>query len=409
MNVLIASVTLLAAALMPITLAAQDVSSAVAGKRLYRSYCLACHGVDGRQRGPLAEKLNLAPADLTAAKYQSKSSDELATLAAGYGRAPGTGMPMWGTVLPEDDLRDIAAYLDMLASGDLRHRGDTRRGRAVFRDMCVACHGRFGSGNGILANVIDVPMVNFASAKSLAALTDEQLVVTIRYGRGEFMPAWRDVLDENEILDVAAYLRTLPAMALAMKPTDSRPPNPVAGGRLYRAYCLVCHGRDGRSAGPLARKRGYAPMDLTAPGLAAKTVEDLAATIGGYGRPAATHMPRWSAVLDDETLRDIAAYVRVIADPATVNAGDARHGRAVFKTTCISCHGPDGQGDGILAGLIGAPMVDFTDTERMRALTDAALATSVRDGKGLFMPSWREVLGEREIRDVVTYVRSLAR
>jgi cbb3-type cytochrome c oxidase subunit III len=409
MNVLIASVTLVAAALLPVTLAAQDVSNAVAGKRLYRSYCLACHGVDGRQRGPLAEKLNLQPADLTAATYQSKGADELAALAAGYGRSPGTDMPMWGAVLPKNDLRDIAAYLGVLASGDLRYRGDTRRGRAVFRSMCIACHGRFGTGNGILAHVIGVPMVDFTSSGSLATLSDDQLVATIRNGRGEFMPAWRDLLNESEIFDVAWYVRTLPAMALTVKRAESKAANPVAGGRIYRAYCVVCHGQDGRSVGPLARKRGYAPADLTSPALATKTIDDLAAIIGGYGRPAVTNMPRWSAVLPDEALRDVAAYVTVIGDPAVITAGDARRGRAVFKSTCISCHGPGGQGDGILARLIEAPMTDFTDPERMRALTDAALMISVRDGKGQFMPSWKEVLSEREITDVVTYVRGLPR
>jgi len=409
MNALIAAVALVAAVRLPLRLAAQDLPNPVTGKRLYRSYCLACHGMNGSRRGPLADKLDLQPADLTAPKYQTKSPAELAALAAGYGRSPGTGMPMWGSVLPEDDLSDIAAYLGVLATGDLRYRGDTRRGRAIFRGMCIACHGRFGAGNGILANVIDVSMVDFTSSGSLSALSDEQLVSAIRDGRGEFMPPWRDMLDESEILDVAAYVRTLPAMALTAARTDQKAANPLAGGRLYRSYCVVCHGRDGRSAGPLARKRGYAPPDLTSAALTTKTVEDLAAIIGGYSRPAASNMPRGGAGLSDGDLRDIAAYVSAIGNPASNIAGDARRGRSVFKSTCISCHGPNGSGNGILARLIDAPMADFTDSERMRTLTDTELMTSVRDGKGRFMPSWKGVLGEREITDVVTYVRGLGR
>jgi len=409
MNALTATVTLVVAVLLPVGLYAQDHPNPVDGKRLYRSYCLVCHGVDGSQRGPLADQLGLQPADLTSPKYQTKSPADLADLAAGYERSAGTGMPMWGSVLPVSDLMDIAAYLAVLGRGDLRYRGDTRRGRALFRGMCIACHGRFGSGNGILANVIGVPMVDFASSGSLSALSDEQLVATIRNGRGEFMPPWRDLFDESEILDVAAYVRTLPAMALAVERTEQEPPNAVAGGRLYRAYCVVCHGTDGRSVGPLARKRGYAPPDLRSHAFALKTVEDLAAIIGGYGRPAASNMPRWAAVLSRGDLRDLAAYVSRIGSPGADIAGDTRHGRTVFKSTCIACHGSSGEGDGVLARLIDVPMVDFTDSEIMRTREDTELMATVRDGKGRFMPSWKEVLGEREINDVVTYVRALAR
>ena len=409
MNALIATVTLVVAVLLPAGVYAQDRPNPVDGKRLFRSYCLACHGVDGSQRGPLADKLGLQPADLTSPKYQTKTLADLANLTASYGRSAGAGMPRWGSVLPVSDLTDIAAYLAVLGQGDLRYRGDTRRGRALFRGMCIACHGRFGSGNGILANVIGVPMVDFTSSGSLAALSDEQLVATIRNGRGEFMPPWEEPFDESEILDVAAYVRTLPAMALAVEQTQQEPPNAVAGGRLYRAYCVVCHGANGRSVGPLARKRGYEPPNLTSREFALKTVEDLAAIIGSYGRPAASNMPRWGAVLSGGDLRDLAAYVSRIGSSGADIAGDVRHGRTVFKSTCIACHGPSGAGDGILARLIDVPMADFSDSESMRTRADSKLMAIVRDGKGRFMPSWKEVLGERGITDVVTYVRALAR
>jgi cytochrome c oxidase cbb3-type subunit 3 len=407
MRAFFAPVACVAAVLLPVTLAAQDLPNAATGKRLYRSYCLACHGFDGSRPGPVADRLNLEPADLTAPKYQTKSVAKLAALTAGYDRAPGTGMPMWGSVLPEDELIHIAAYVGVLADGDLRYRGDTRRGRALFRGMCIACHGRFGAGNGVLAQVIGVPMVDFTSAGSVSALSDEQIIATIRDGRGEFMPPWKDLLDDNEIVDVAWYVRTLPAMALTVERTDQKKPDPVAGGRLYRAYCVVCHGPDGHSAGPLARKRGYAPADLASPALATKTVDDLAAIVGGYGRSAETNMPRWSAVLTDRNLRDIAAYVSGIGSPATHATGDSHRGRAVFKSTCSSCHGPSGSGDGILARLIDAPMADFTDAQRMGTLTDTELLIAVRDGKGQFMPSWKDVLSKQEIDDLVSYVRGL--
>lgn len=409
MNAWITSVALVAAMVLPVPLWAQDLPDPVSGKRLYRAYCLACHGLNGSQPGPLADKLRLHPADLTTAKYHTRSAADLAALAAGYGPSVGLGMPMWGSVLPDDELLDIAAYLRVLAKSELRYRGDTRRGRAVFRGMCIACHGRFGTGNGLLANVIGVPMVDFTSSLSLSALSSEELVATIRDGRGEFMPPWRDLLAESEILDVASYVQALPEMALAVEPADEKAADPVAGGRLYQAYCLVCHGRAGNTVGPVARKQGYTPSDLTSPAFARRTIEELAAIIGGYSRSDTSNMPRWGAVLSRKDLRDIAAYISDIRSPEAKITGDAHRGRAVFKATCIACHGSNGSGDGILARLIDAPMVDFTDHESMSGLRDTELERAVREGKGSFMPAWKEVLSKREIADVVRYVRALAR
>ena len=39
--------------------------SSYEGRLLFMSYCLLCHGADGKGRGPLAAKLGIEPADLT--------------------------------------------------------------------------------------------------------------------------------------------------------------------------------------------------------------------------------------------------------------------------------------------------------------------------------------------------------
>lgn len=179
------------------------------GKRLFNSYCALCHGEDGKGQGVLSKKLKTKNpiADLTADKYQSKSVEDLLRLIQGYNR-DATMMPKWEQVIPERNLRHVAAYVLALTQTDLRMRGDARRGREIFRQSCVACHGPRGEGNGVLAQILDAKMINYRT-KKLAEVTDEQLITIITNGKGEFMPPWMGTLSNEEIKDVAAYVRGL--------------------------------------------------------------------------------------------------------------------------------------------------------------------------------------------------------
>lgn len=75
-----------------------------AGKTLFVHYCSSCHGTDGKGNGPLAEVLEIEPADLT--QLAKKNGGELSFLELmqaidGRKRVRGhgeTGMPVWGEV-----------------------------------------------------------------------------------------------------------------------------------------------------------------------------------------------------------------------------------------------------------------------------------------------------------------------
>jgi mono/diheme cytochrome c family protein len=73
------------------------------GEQLYRSYCAACHGEDGRGRGPAAPALKTPPADLTSIAMRNGGtfpSDRIASYVAnGDPPVPAHGsrdMPVWG-------------------------------------------------------------------------------------------------------------------------------------------------------------------------------------------------------------------------------------------------------------------------------------------------------------------------
>ncbi len=179
------------------------------GRNLYFSYCLVCHGPDGRGSGPIAKNLSITPADLTSKAYQSKSVVELMSVIGGYRSRDTSAMPNWDAVLDKTDLVDLAAYVSRLDEGGLTLRGDTRRGRSIFRSACVGCHGNSGNGKGLLAHLINATMMDYTRSDKMKKITDEDLVEIISEGKGKYMPAWKKILTASEIIDVAAYVRML--------------------------------------------------------------------------------------------------------------------------------------------------------------------------------------------------------
>jgi mono/diheme cytochrome c family protein len=57
--------------------------------------------------------------------------------------------------------------------------------------------------------VIGVPKVAFTNGLSIRYLVDKELISVIRDGKGDFMPGWGETLEHDEIVDVAAYVRSL--------------------------------------------------------------------------------------------------------------------------------------------------------------------------------------------------------
>ena len=51
--------------------------------------------------------------------------------------------------------------------------------------------------------------------------------------------------------------------AAKIKEVPVKPTSPVSGSEMYKAYCAVCHGTDGKGGGPAAASLKIPPTDLT--------------------------------------------------------------------------------------------------------------------------------------------------
>ena len=98
-------------------------------------------------------------------------------------------------------------------------------------------------------------------------------------------------------------------------------------------------------------------------------------------------------------LKSLATVVLIVAGH-NAQAADIFNGKEVYEMHCQTCHGMDGR-----AMEPGTP--DFSLGEGLFA-PDVDLMQRLRDGGG-HLPSYRGLLTDDELRDVVAYIRTLQR
>ncbi|WP_109482808.1 cytochrome c [Paraburkholderia sp. C35] len=128
-------------------------------------------------------------------------------------------------------------------------------------------------------------------------------------------------LTDADVAAMSGYLKSLPAAggsgapayaydAKATKVSLARPAND-AGARVYTAFCMHCHGVDGRGFAPMLAPLAGNPnvLERNPSSLINVTLngtEDL--VIGGI--PAPYPMPKYSGVLSDQQVADVLNFVR---------------------------------------------------------------------------------------------------
>ncbi len=78
---------------------------------------------------------------------------------------------------------------------------------------------------------------------------------------------------------------------------------------------------------------------------------------------------------------------------------------SLYKAKCSACHGADGKGDTPVGKKMG--LRDFASPE-VQKTSDDELAAIIGDGKEK-MPSYKKSLKPEQIKELVGYIRSLAK
>ncbi|WP_044870275.1 cytochrome-c oxidase, cbb3-type subunit III [Pseudomonas sp. LFM046] len=184
-------------AAMPIEEVAQDPKALKMGGRMFASYCSVCHGSDAKGAYGFP---NLTDHDW---RWGGEAATIKTTIMGGRHGL----MPAWGEVIGDQGVRDVAAFLRVTLHGrelpkDVK--ADPEAGKAIFAANCVACHGAEGQGTPAMG----APNLTHPNA-FIYGSSYAQLQQTIRYGRQGTMPAQEQVLGNDKVHLLAAYVYSL--------------------------------------------------------------------------------------------------------------------------------------------------------------------------------------------------------
>lgn len=91
---------------------------------------------------------------------------------------------------------------------------------------------------------------------------------------------------------------------------------------------------------------------------------------------------------------------------------NAREGRVLYRHYCLNCHGESGKGDGFNAYNLDPHPRSLADSSFQAQHSDSDMVVAIRSGGGAVglstgMPPWGRTLQERQIQNVVFYLRTL--
>ncbi|WP_253650422.1 cytochrome-c oxidase, cbb3-type subunit III [Vibrio sp. Y29_XK_CS5] len=177
--------------LRPIPEIAQDPEAIKVGQRLFLQNCSQCHGSDARGQKGFP---NLTD---DAWLYGGEPAAIVTTIMQGrIGQ-----MPAWKDALGEQGVQEVVSYTLSLSGRKVNVR-EAEAGKARFV-VCAACHGTDGKGNPAVG-APDLTDQDWLFGDSRAAVTE-----TVMNGRSGVMPAWKDILGEDKVQLVAAYVWSL--------------------------------------------------------------------------------------------------------------------------------------------------------------------------------------------------------
>ncbi|WOC77478.1 cytochrome-c oxidase, cbb3-type subunit III [Stutzerimonas frequens] len=164
-----------------------------------------------------------------------------------------------------------------------------KMGGRLFASNCSVCHGSDAKGAYGFPNLTDDDW--------LWGGEPETIKTTILHGRQAAMPAWKDVIGEEGIRNVAGYVRSL---------SGRDTPEGISvdieqGQKIFATNCVVCHGPEAKGVAAMG-----APNLTDNVWLYGSSFAQIQQTLR-YGRNG--RMPAQEAILGNDKVHLLAAYV----------------------------------------------------------------------------------------------------
>jgi len=177
--------------LRPIPEIAADEDALKVGQRLFLQNCSQCHGSDARGQ--------IGFPNLTDDAWLYGGEPQAIVNTVLHGRIG--AMPAWGDAFGEQGVKEVVTYTLSLAGRKVNAR-EAEAGKARFA-ACAACHGTDGKGNPAFG------APDLTDQDWLFGDTREAITQTVAYGRQGVMPAWKDIMGEDKVQLVSAYVWSL--------------------------------------------------------------------------------------------------------------------------------------------------------------------------------------------------------
>ena len=205
-----------------------------------------------------------------------------------------TGVNEWQKEMDKADARFgpiFAKYAAMPVEEVAKDPQALKMGGRLFASNCSVCHGSDAKGAFGFPNLTDKDWRWGGEAETIKA--------SIMNGRHGVMPAWAEVIGDQGVADVAAFVLTnLDGRSLP----EGNKADVVKGKEIFAANCVACHGPEGKGTPAMG-----AP-DLTHPQafIYGSSFAQLQQTIR-YGRQG--QMPAQADIQGNDKVHLLAAYV----------------------------------------------------------------------------------------------------
>lgn len=194
-------------------------------------------------------------------------------------------------------------------------------GAQVFHYRCSLCHGNDGLGEGILPlSLKNYPNTNLLQPKFGKDLASIERMIR-RGGKldkvNDEMPPWEDELTEREIKSVAMFSELLHrdmelALVMLKQQANKIVPSKRIGRAIFLGRCALCHGKEGKGDGKMARIiKNPPPFNLTLSRIDGQYLRDIIAK-GGEAMGRSPKMPPWGTDLADKEIESVIIYLKTL-------------------------------------------------------------------------------------------------